>query len=63
VQKEPAEIPVIAYVSPEGRALRRPGLISEAADVLAMSPATNIGSSTPIQGTGSNIGSDRGARS
>ena len=32
--------------------------ISEAADVLAMSPATNIGSSTPIQGNGTNIGSD-----
>src|SRR5262249_17633411 len=32
--------------------------IGEAADVLAMAPETNIGSSTPISGTGQNIGSD-----
>ena len=30
----------------------------QAADVLAMAPETNIGSSTPINGNGSNIGSD-----
>jgi membrane-bound serine protease (ClpP class) len=60
VQKELSlKIPVIVYVSPEGARAASAGVwISEAADVLAMSPATNIGSSTPIQGTGSNIGSD-----
>ena len=30
----------------------------QAADVLAMAPNTNIGSSTPITGSGQNIGSD-----
>jgi membrane-bound serine protease (ClpP class) len=60
VQKELAlKIPVIVYVSPEGARAASAGVwISEAADVLAMAPATNIGSSTPIQGNGTNIGSD-----
>jgi membrane-bound serine protease (ClpP class) len=60
VQKELSlKIPVIVYVSPQGARAASAGVwISEAADVLAMAPATNIGSSTPIQGSGSNIGSD-----
>jgi membrane-bound serine protease (ClpP class) len=60
VQKELAlKIPVIVYVSPEGARAASAGVwISEAADVLAMGPSTNIGSSTPIQGNGTNIGSD-----
>jgi membrane-bound serine protease (ClpP class) len=60
VQKELSlKIPVIVYVSPEGARAASAGVwISEAADVLAMAPATNIGSSTPIQGNGTNIGSD-----
>jgi membrane-bound serine protease (ClpP class) len=60
VQKELAlPIPVIVYVSPNGARAASAGVwISEAADVLAMAPETNIGSSTPITGTGSNIGSD-----
>ena len=60
VQKELAlKIPVIVYVSPAGARAASAGVwISEAADVLAMAPATNIGSSTPIQGNGTNIGSD-----
>jgi membrane-bound serine protease (ClpP class) len=60
VQEELAlKIPVIVYVSPEGARAASAGVwISEAADVLAMAPATNIGSSTPIQGNGTNIGSD-----
>jgi membrane-bound serine protease (ClpP class) len=60
VQKELAlKIPVIVYVSPEGARAASAGVwISQAADVLAMAPATNIGSSTPIQGNGTNIGSD-----
>jgi membrane-bound serine protease (ClpP class) len=60
VQKELAlKIPVIVYVSPQGARAASAGVwISEAADVLAMAPATNIGSSTPIQGNGTNIGTD-----
>jgi membrane-bound serine protease (ClpP class) len=53
------KIPVIVYVSPGGARAASAGVwISEAADVLAMAPNTNIGSSTPISGNGSNIGSD-----
>jgi membrane-bound serine protease (ClpP class) len=60
VQKELAlRIPVVVYVSPEGARAASAGVwISQAADVLAMAPSTNIGSSTPIQGSGQNIGSD-----
>jgi membrane-bound serine protease (ClpP class) len=63
VQKElavsNAGTPVIVYVSPEGARAASAGVwISQAADLLAMAPNTNIGSSTPINGTGSNIGSD-----
>ncbi|MGZ4291215.1 MAG: NfeD family protein [Gaiellaceae bacterium] len=60
VQRELSlRIPVVVYVSPAGARAASAGVwISEAADVLAMSPATNIGSSTPIQGNGTNIGSD-----
>ena len=60
VAKELAlKIPVIVYVAPGGARAASAGVwISEAADVLAMAPQTNIGSSTPINGTGSNIGSD-----
>jgi membrane-bound serine protease (ClpP class) len=52
-------IPVIVYVSPKGARAASAGVwISEAADLLAMAPETNIGSSTPINGNGQNIGSD-----
>src|SRR5579885_2762365 len=52
-------IPVIVYVSPNGARAASAGVcISQAADLLAMAPETNIGSSTPIQGSGANIGSD-----
>jgi membrane-bound serine protease (ClpP class) len=59
-QKELAlTIPVIVYVSPEGARAASAGVwISEAADVLAMAPQTNIGSSTPIDVSGGNIQSD-----
>jgi membrane-bound serine protease (ClpP class) len=51
--------PVIVYVSPSGARAASAGVwISEAADVLAMAPETNIGSSTPINGDGSNVGGD-----
>ena len=60
VQAELAsKVPVIVYVTPDGARAASAGVwISEAADVLAMAPQTNIGSSTPIESTGSNIGSD-----
>ena len=53
------KIPVIVYVSPGGARAASAGVwISEAADILAMAPDTNIGSSTPINGNGTNISSD-----
>jgi membrane-bound serine protease (ClpP class) len=60
VQKEIAlKIPVIAYVSPSGARAASAGVwIEEAADVAAMGTATNIGSSTPIDSSGQNLGSD-----
>ena len=60
VQKELSlKIPVIVYVSPGGARAASAGVwISEAADILAMAPDTNIGSSTPIDSSGQNIGSD-----
>jgi membrane-bound serine protease (ClpP class) len=59
-QKELAlKVPVIVYVSPSGARAASAGVwIAEAADVLAMSPVSNIGSSTPIDSSGGNIGSD-----
>jgi len=54
-----AKLPVIVYVSPDGARAASAGVwISEAADVLAMAPTTNIGSSTPIDSSGGNLGSD-----
>ena len=59
-QKElKSKVPVIVYVSPEGARAASAGVwIGQAADVLAMSPISNIGSSTPIDSSGGNIGSD-----
>src|SRR5207253_9443141 len=54
-----ARLPVIVYVSPDGARAASAGVwVSQAADVLAMAPTTNIGSSTPIEGNGQNLGSD-----
>jgi membrane-bound serine protease (ClpP class) len=54
-----AKLPVIVYVSPDGARAASAGVwISEAGDVLAMAPTTNIGSSTPIDSSGANLGSD-----
>jgi membrane-bound serine protease (ClpP class) len=60
VQRELSlRIPVIVYVSPDGARAASAGVwISQAADLLAMAPQTNIGSSTPINGNGQNIDSD-----
>ena len=59
-QKELAlKVPVIVYVSPNGARAASAGVwIAEAGDVLALSPISNIGSSTPIDSSGANIGSD-----
>lgn len=54
-----SKIPVIVYVSPPGARAASAGVwIGMAADELAMAPATNIGSSTPINAGGANLGSD-----
>ncbi len=54
-----AKVPVIVYVSPEGARAASAGVwVAQAADVLAMAPTTNIGSSTPIDSSGANLPSD-----
>jgi membrane-bound serine protease (ClpP class) len=54
-----AKLPVIVYVAPNGARAASAGVwVSEAADVLAMAPTSNIGSSTPIDSSGQNLGSD-----
>ena len=54
-----SKVPVIVYVAPNGaRAASAGAFITEAADVAAMAPTTNIGSATPIDSSGQNIGSD-----
>jgi membrane-bound serine protease (ClpP class) len=60
VQKELAsKVPVIVYVSPEGARAASAGVwIGQAADILAMAPQTNIGSSTPIDASGQDVQGD-----
>ena len=54
-----AKLPVLVWVGPNGSSAASAGVwIAEAADYLAMAPETNIGSSTPIDSSGGNIGSD-----
>ena len=53
------ELPVVVYVAPPGSSADSAGaVIGQAADVLAMAPQTNIGSSTPISATGEDLGRD-----
>ncbi len=54
-----ADVPVVVYVSPPGSSADSAGaVIGMAADVLAMAPQTNIGSSTPILQGGEDISDD-----
>jgi membrane-bound serine protease (ClpP class) len=51
--------PVLVYVAPEGARAASAGVwIGQAADLLAMAPQTNIGSSTPIAAGGGDIPKD-----
>jgi membrane-bound serine protease (ClpP class) len=54
-----ATVPVVVYVSPPGSSADSAGaVITMAADVAAMAPQTNIGSSTPISLGGEDINRD-----
>jgi membrane-bound serine protease (ClpP class) len=54
-----ADVPVIVYVAPSGASGDSAGaVIGMAADVLAMAPQTNIGSSTPVSVGGEDISRD-----
>lgn len=54
-----ATVPTIAYVAPDGAHAASAGVfITEAANLVAMAPTTTIGSAHPVNGNGSNIGSD-----
>jgi membrane-bound serine protease (ClpP class) len=54
-----SSVPVIVYVSPSGSSADSAGaVIGQAADVLAMAPQTNIGSSTPITTNGTDFSKD-----
>lgn len=54
-----AKVPVVVYVAPAGASADSAGaVIGMAADVLAMAPQTNIGSSTPISTTGEDFSKD-----
>ena len=60
IKKELAsKVPVVVYVYPEGSRAASAGVfLTMAADVAAMAPQTNIGSSTPIQAGGQDISKD-----
>lgn len=47
-----SELPIIVYVAPDGATAGSAGtLITMAADIAAMAPASNIGSASPVSGT------------
>jgi membrane-bound serine protease (ClpP class) len=54
-----SEVPVVVYVAPPGSSADSAGaVITMAADIAAMAPQTNIGSSTPISLSGEDISAD-----
>jgi membrane-bound serine protease (ClpP class) len=54
-----SEVPVVVYVAPPGSSADSAGaVITMAADIAAMAPQTNIGSSTPISLGGEDISED-----
>ena len=58
-----APMPVVVYVSPDGaRAASAGAFITEAADVAAMAPQTNIGSASAVTSTGEDIGGTLGRK-
>ena len=58
-----APMPVVVYVSPNGaRAASAGAFITEAGDVAAMAPQTNIGSASAIQSNGEDIGGTLGVK-
>ena len=58
-----APVPVAVYVAPSGARAASAGLfVSQAADVVAMAPGTNIGSAHPVTGSGGDIGGDLGQK-
>jgi membrane-bound serine protease (ClpP class) len=58
-----APVPVAVYVAPAGARAASAGLfVSQAADVVAMAPGTNIGSAHPVTGSGGDIGGDLGQK-
>jgi membrane-bound serine protease (ClpP class) len=53
------KVPVLTWVGPSGARAASAGVwIAQASDVLAMAPATDIGSSTPINGGGQDLEKD-----
>lgn len=58
-----APMPVVTYVAPNGaRAASAGAFITEAGDVAAMSPQTNIGSASAIKSNGEDIGGTLGVK-
>jgi membrane-bound serine protease (ClpP class) len=58
-----APMPVVVYVSPDGaRAASAGAFITEAADVAAMAPQTNIGSASAVDSGGGDIGGTLGRK-